>query len=91
MYLQVGSLEDFILTVLCGCVMVKRWTLLFLVKVKGHQGSPEIKKQNYPRIPKSFIWVQQRPKSKIFQDFPRSSSGVTRGQTANFPRIPKIK
>ncbi|KAJ8047041.1 hypothetical protein HOLleu_05926 [Holothuria leucospilota] len=81
---------DFI-HVLCGCVMVKRWTLLFLVEVKGHLGSPEVKKRNFPRIPKSFIWVQQRSKSKIFQDFLRSSSGVTRGQTANFPRILKIK
>ncbi|KAJ8044569.1 hypothetical protein HOLleu_07352 [Holothuria leucospilota] len=34
-------------------------------------GSPEVKKQNFPRIPKSFIWVQQRSKSKIFQEFPK--------------------
>ncbi|KAJ8037436.1 hypothetical protein HOLleu_18247 [Holothuria leucospilota] len=56
-----------------------------------YMGSPNVKKQNYPRIPKSFMWGHQRSKSKISQDFPRSSSGVTRGQTANFPRIPKIK
>ncbi|KAJ8017803.1 hypothetical protein HOLleu_44557 [Holothuria leucospilota] len=71
--------------------MVKRWTLLFLVEVKGHQGSPEVKKQNFPRIPKSFIWVPQRSKRKFSQEFPRLSSGVTRGQNANFPRIPNTK
>ncbi|KAJ8027172.1 hypothetical protein HOLleu_32234 [Holothuria leucospilota] len=31
-----------------------------LVEVKGHLGSPEVKKQHFPRIPKIVIWGQQR-------------------------------
>ncbi|KAJ8018271.1 hypothetical protein HOLleu_43825 [Holothuria leucospilota] len=52
-------------------------------------GSPEVKKQNFPRIPKIIIWSYQRPKSKskISQEFPRLLYGVTRGQKAKYPKI----
>ncbi|KAJ8041720.1 hypothetical protein HOLleu_12612 [Holothuria leucospilota] len=48
--------------------------------------SPKVKKQNFQRIPKINIWGHQRSKSKISQVFPRSSSGVTRGQKAKFAK-----
>ncbi|KAJ8047816.1 hypothetical protein HOLleu_06918 [Holothuria leucospilota] len=38
------------------------------------------------RIPKSVIWGHKRSESKISREFPRSSSGVTRGQKAKFPK-----
>ncbi|KAJ8040664.1 hypothetical protein HOLleu_15025 [Holothuria leucospilota] len=51
-------------------------------------GSPGVKKQNFPRIPKIIIWSYQRPKSKskISQEFPRLLYGVTRGQKAKYPK-----
>ena len=74
-----------------------------------HLGSPEVKKQSFSRIPKIVIWGHLMSESKISQEFPRSLSGVTRGQMvkypknsqdhhlgvtrgqkANFPQIPKI-
>ncbi|KAJ8020636.1 hypothetical protein HOLleu_40279 [Holothuria leucospilota] len=49
--------------------------------------SPEVREQNFQRIPKINIWGYQRSKkSKISQVFPRSSSGVTRGQKAKFAK-----
>ena len=53
--------------------------------------SPQVKKQNFPRIPKAFILGHHRSKSKIFQEFTRSSSGSPKVKKQNFPRIPKIK
>ncbi|KAJ8039485.1 hypothetical protein HOLleu_17224 [Holothuria leucospilota] len=49
-------------------------------------GSSEIKKQNIASIPKIFLWFHQRSESKISQEFPRSLSGVIRGQKAKFPK-----
>ncbi|KAJ8018829.1 hypothetical protein HOLleu_42966 [Holothuria leucospilota] len=76
---------DFILTVLCGCVMLKRWTLLFLVEVKGRLGSPEVKKQNFPRIPKSFIGSAEVKE----QNFPRFPKIVIWGHQRSNCKFPK--
>ena len=40
-YLNVGSFDEF--HIVCRCVMVRQRTMLFLVEVKGHLGSPEVK------------------------------------------------
>ncbi|KAJ8044527.1 hypothetical protein HOLleu_07304 [Holothuria leucospilota] len=71
-------------------IMLRGRTLLFLVEVKGHLRSPEVKKQNFPRIPNIVIWGHQRSKSKISQELPRLSYGVTEVKKQNFPKIPKI-
>ncbi|KAJ8029513.1 hypothetical protein HOLleu_28924 [Holothuria leucospilota] len=49
-------------------------------------GSSEVKKQNIASIPKIVLWFHQRSESKISQEFPRSLSGVIRGQKAKFPK-----
>ena len=115
-YLDVGSL---VLFFVFRCVIGRLSTLLVLVEVKGHLGSPgvkpwkprslsgvtrgqkgqfpkssqdlylrspQVKKQNFPRIPKTFISGHHRSKSKLFQEFTRSSSGVSKGQNAKFSK-----
>ncbi|KAJ8028186.1 hypothetical protein HOLleu_30354 [Holothuria leucospilota] len=64
--------------------MLRERTQLFLVEVKGHLRSLEVKKQNFLRIPKIVVWRHQRSKSKISQEFPRLSYGVTTSQKAKF-------
>ncbi|KAJ8041231.1 hypothetical protein HOLleu_11981 [Holothuria leucospilota] len=55
-------------------------------------GSPEVKKQNIPRIPKIVIWRHWGQKST----FPKNSQyhhlelSEAKKQKQNFPRIPKI-
>ncbi|KAJ8030737.1 hypothetical protein HOLleu_27225 [Holothuria leucospilota] len=53
---------------------------------KCHLGSLKVGKQNSSRIPKIIVWGHEKSKRKISQEFPRLSSGVTRGQKAKFPK-----
>ena len=93
-YLDVGSLDKFHFVVF-RCVMARLSTLLFLVEVKGHLGSPGVRcwkpralsgvtRGQKGKFPKSSQDLYQRSESKISQEFPRPSSLVTTGQKANF-------
>ena len=75
-------------------VILRERTLLFFVEVKGHLRLPEVNLQKPLKWlvhteTTVFIVVETRGhvRSPEVKDCP---SGVTRGQKANFPRIPKI-